>query len=160
MHYIHDLHNRYGPIVCISPREVDVADVGGFQQIHRIGGGFLKSPWYSRFRTGGINVFNAIDPGVHAVRRKALARPFSKSALRQNWETFTAAKARTAVSKIKQEADSGRADVFKWWTLLTTDIIGKLAFGEDFGMVDLGTVSRRPIFLKPACVRRDSLIPH
>ena len=87
------------------------------------------------------NVFNAIDPKVHAVRRRALARPFSKSSLRKNWESFVTKKARLAVRMIKEEtARQGCTDVYKWWTLVTTDIIGKLAFGDDFGMVEAGMV--------------------
>lgn len=141
LHYIHHLHKTYGSVVRVAPDEVDISDVDGFQKIHKIGSGFLKSPWYTRFRTGGVNIFNAIDPRVHAHRRKVLARPFSKSSLRQNWEPFVAGKARTAVARIKHEAQGGKADVYKWWTLMTTDVIGKLAFGEDFDMLDSGTVS-------------------
>jgi hypothetical protein len=44
------------------------------------------------------------------------------------------------VSKIKQDAMNGNADVFKWWTLMATDIITQIAFGGDPQMVQLGKV--------------------
>src|SRR5262245_20377429 len=40
LHYVHDLHARYGPLVRISPKEIAVNDAEAFRQIHRIGSGF------------------------------------------------------------------------------------------------------------------------
>jgi hypothetical protein len=85
LHYIHAQHLKYGPIVRTAPNEVDVSDVEAFKEIHRIGGGFLKSPWYNSFRTG-MDVFSMREPKMHAARRKMFARPFANTALRENWE--------------------------------------------------------------------------
>lgn len=40
----------------------------------------------------------------------------------------------------------GKADVFKWFTAMTTDVLGELAFGEPFRMVEKGEVSLQPCF--------------
>jgi cytochrome P450 len=141
LHYVHRLHKTYGPVVRISSSEVDIADPGGFHEIHKIGSGFVKGPWYQKFRSGGVNCFTATDPKVHARKRKALARPFSKSSLRENWESAVMKTARNTVAQIQSEAEQGNADVLKWWTFMTTDIIGQLSFGESFGMVDSGKAS-------------------
>jgi hypothetical protein len=44
------------------------------------------------------------------------------------------------VSKIKADAEQGKADVLKWWTLMAYDIITTISFGENPGMVAAGKV--------------------
>jgi cytochrome P450 len=130
--------------VRISPVEVAVADFDSFREIHRIKSGYLKSPWYQQF--GPPGVFTMIDPYQHAKRRQLLARGFSKSYLRQNWEHMVMKKAETAVGKIKRDAQTGAADILKWWTFYTTDTIGHLSFGTSFHMLEKEEVSGSPPF--------------
>ncbi|KAF4948553.1 hypothetical protein FGADI_9548 [Fusarium gaditjirri] len=139
VHYIHSLHQRYGPVVRVSPGEVAVSDLEAFSKIHKIGSGFLKSPWYDGItpnREPGIFVMR--DPYQHAARRRLFARAFSVSSLLTNWESEIRQKAELAVSNIKRDAQNTGADVFKWWTLMATDVIAHLSFGESFRMLELG----------------------
>lgn len=123
----------------ISPREIAVADPESFAAIHRIGSGFNKSPWYDSIPDG---IFAMRDPKVHSQRRKLFARAFSATELRANWEGVVRQKVELAVQKIQREAaDHGEVDVMKWWTLMTTDVIGHLSFGESFEMLEVGRVS-------------------
>ncbi len=141
--YVHDLHRRYGPIVRLTPEEVAVADVGAFAQIHKIGSGFNKSPWYDTItpdRSPGI--FTMRDPHRHSARRRLFAQPFSNSALMRNWGSEIRSKVEMAVSRMRQDAVAGEADVFRWWTLMATDLITHLCFGESFRMVEQGKVLR------------------
>ncbi|KAI1010307.1 hypothetical protein LB503_004894 [Fusarium chuoi] len=139
VHYIHALHQRYGPVVRVSPGEVDVSDPEAFSKIHKIGSGFLKSAWYDAVtpdREPGIFVMR--DPHQHAARRRLFARAFSVSSLLTNWESEIRQKTELAVHNIKRDAQSTGADVFKWWTLMATDVIAHLSFGESFRMLELG----------------------
>lgn len=87
VHYVHRLHNRYGPIVRIAPSEADVSDHQSFKEIHHISKGFLKSSWYQTFRGQPVrDLFTIQDPKAYAARRKLMARPLSKSSLRESWE--------------------------------------------------------------------------
>jgi hypothetical protein len=142
LHYIHEMHQKYGPVVRIAPNEIDVADPQMFKQIHKIGGGFTKDPWYQSFRTGDSqDVFSMIDVKDHAQRRKLLAPLWTNTALHANWEKPVYEKVQLAVAQIKKEAKAtGRADVFKWWTFMTTDVISHLAFGEPLGMLERQSV--------------------
>lgn len=46
--FIDELHQKYGSVVRIAPTEISIADVNGFKEIHRVGGGYLKSDWYGQ----------------------------------------------------------------------------------------------------------------
>lgn len=87
VHYIHRLHQRYGAAVRIAPFEADFSDLESFRAIHKINSGFLKSPWYQSFRDQPAkDLFTFLDARAHAQRRKLMARPFSYSELKTNWE--------------------------------------------------------------------------
>jgi cytochrome P450 len=137
MHYIHALHQTYGPIVQIAPAEIAVADFDSFREIHRIKSGYLKSPWYQKLTNHeSPGIFAMIDPQQHAKGRQLLARGFSKSYLRQNWESMVKEKSKLAVAKIKRDAEKATADILKWWTFYATDTIAQLSFGESFHMLE------------------------
>lgn len=140
--YVHDLHKRYGPVVRIEPHEVDVCDLDAFREVHRIGSGFVKSEWYD-LSTPGIedNVFAMTNVQKHAARRRLLARPFSRSSLMANFESLVTERAQLAVSHIKGEVSQGNCDMMKWWTLMTTDVIAQVAFGEESRLLEAGQVS-------------------
>lgn len=154
MHYVHELHRIYGPIVRLSPDEIDLADAASFHEIHRIGSDFLKSPWYMSFRVGeSPDVFSMTDPHEHAQRRKLFAPLFSNSALMQNWHSVVVDKVVTTVDKMKAELSrNGQVDVFKWWTFMTADVISHLAFGEPFGMLDKEEVRHYSLLKLPAAI--------
>lgn len=140
--YVHELHQQYGSVVRIEPGEVDVCDLDAFREVHRIGSGFVKSDWY-KLATPGIedNVFVMTSVPEHAARRRLLARPFSRSSLLSNFQDLVTERARLAVAKIKEEASKGPSDVMKWWTLMTTDVIARVAFGEESCLLEAGQVS-------------------
>ncbi|KAJ8115930.1 hypothetical protein OPT61_g2537 [Boeremia exigua] len=139
--YVDDLHRIYGDVVQIAPNEVSVADIAGVSQIHKIGSGFLKSSFYANLTpTHEPGIFAMQDPRDHTARRKLFARAFSNSSLKGNWEAEIRLKTSLAVSQIKSNATQpGKgADVLKWWTLMATDVITHLSFGESFGMLEQG----------------------
>ena len=87
--YIHNIHERYGPVVRTAPSEVDVTDLEGFKAIHKISGGFVKSPWYRVMRNQPVHeLFTMADPKMYGPRRRLLSRPFSNTSLREHWEAF------------------------------------------------------------------------
>ncbi|KAK1640660.1 cytochrome P450 [Colletotrichum phormii] len=142
MYYIHALHASYGFVVRISPHEVAVADPAGFTAIHRIGGGFLKAPWYEESNApdgGEPSIFAMRDPRKHVIRRKLLGRVFTKTSLRKEWEGVVREKVEMVVGKIRGEAEGGGcSDVLKWFTMMATDVVAHLCFGESFNMLELG----------------------
>ncbi|KAH7087003.1 cytochrome P450 [Paraphoma chrysanthemicola] len=138
--YVDDLHKKYGKVVRIGPNEVAVADLEGVSKIHNFGSGFHKSKFYedlSPDRAPGI--FAMRDPYAHGARRKLFARALNYSSLKANWSAQVKKYAETAVQKIKQDASGTKgANLLHWWTLMASDVIAHLNFGESFGMLELG----------------------
>ncbi|KAF7197679.1 Cytochrome P450 monooxygenase, partial [Pseudocercospora fuligena] len=144
IHYIDALHKKYGPFVRISPDEIAVNDSKAIKQIHGIGSGFEKSSWYDTMvAMERPTLFTMTDGKSHAARRKLLARGFSKSNIRQNWEGVMRQKVVLAVDKIRDEAarNGGMVDVLKWWTFMASDVSSHLILGEDFHTLERGEVN-------------------
>ena len=124
-------------MVRISPDEVAVADLAAYRVIHSVNDGYPKGKWYMKIVDSNmrhqdrIGMFNMTDPKAHAVRRKPFVQATSKSAVLQ-WEDSIKAKVRTTINKIGRDALAGSADILKWWTLMTNDVVCEVAFGEPF----------------------------
>ncbi|KAF6802948.1 cytochrome p450 monooxygenase [Colletotrichum sojae] len=138
--YVDDLHRRYGEIVRLSPDEISVTSVDGHKQIYATSSPCTKHEWYLRF--GGhpyLGLFTMSNRKEHAERRRMFARAFSKSQLRSQWEEVIKAITIKAVDRIAQDLrQTGKADVFKRWTFMTSDVSGELIFGESWDMLGRG----------------------
>lgn len=139
--YVHSLHQKYGPVVRVSPEEVDICDVDAVKVIHRARGGYLKLARFYRTLSAVETVFSTTDPAFHSAHRRLLANPISDSSLTR-FEPLISDRVHLAVNRMSNELESrGVMDVFKWWFYMTTDVIGELSFGESFRMLDSGEVS-------------------
>lgn len=138
---MHSLHQKYGPVVRVSPEEVDICDVDAVKVIHRARGGYLKLARFYRTLSAVETVFSTTDPAFHSAHRRLLANPISDSFLTR-FEPLISDRVHLAVNRMSNELESrGVMDVFKWWFYMTTDVIGELSFGESFRMLDSGEVS-------------------
>ncbi|KAK4503268.1 hypothetical protein PRZ48_006696 [Zasmidium cellare] len=144
IHYIHTLHQLYGPYVRISPTEIAVNDPQGSKLIHGVGSSFEKSAWYDDLTVmERPTLFTMKDKKSHAARRKLFARGFSKSNLKGHWEGVVKGKVELAVTKILEDARrrGGVVDVLKWFTLMASDVSSHLMFGESFRTLEKGEVN-------------------
>lgn len=135
VHYVHALHQKYGPIVRIAPNEVAISDPAATKEIHSVASRFHKL----HVDIGPVpNIFSMTDPKQHNTRRRLYNKSFSQASLRTHWEPRVREVVQTAVSKIRKEAQSGTADIFKWWMLMSNDIVCLLTIGEGFGLLEKG----------------------
>ena len=132
-------------MVRIAPREVAIADITAYREIHKIGTPFIKGKWYQTLNpiqhddeTAGV--FGLRDKRKAAARRKLYQQVGTKTAVRE-WESITVEIVRQAVQKIKRDAASGKADLVMWWSMMTADVLGFVAFGEPFRVVENEEVS-------------------
>ncbi|KIW16435.1 hypothetical protein PV08_06487 [Exophiala spinifera] len=138
VYYVAYLHDKYGPVVRVTPDEADFADLSALKEIHRVGGRFAKSDFYRRLVPLGQNVFAQTDPKLHASRRRLLASPISDSSLTTFEDTING-RVLLAINRAAEEMQTrGAADMFKWWLFMATDVIGELSFGESFRMLEHG----------------------
>ncbi|KAL4979516.1 cytochrome P450 [Aspergillus desertorum] len=138
--YVHALHQKYGPVVRISPSIVDISDIPASRDIHRIASPFLKAPFYRMLvRKDGESLFSTTDPEYHRRHRRLLSSPLSDTSLR-TVEPLVKSRIQLAISRIREEALSPRgvADIYKWFFFMATDIIGELSFGDSFRMLEIG----------------------
>ncbi|GAQ42808.1 cytochrome P450 [Aspergillus niger] len=137
--YVQALHRQYGPVVRVGPNAVDIADIAGVREIHRIGSGFLKSPVYELLKHDNAkSVFSATDPKFHSKHRRLLSSPFADANL-HSLEPLIEARIRFTMQRMQEEMATRKvADVQKWFFFMSSDIIGELSFGDSFRMLEQG----------------------
>ncbi|KAG6849324.1 hypothetical protein H0H93_009416 [Arthromyces matolae] len=152
---IHDLHLKYGPIVRIAPNHISIADPEALNVVYAHGNGALKSNFYDAFVSIRRGVFNTRDRAEHARKRKIVSHIFSQksvvefephirghvTALIGQWDRLydLALKGGKGPEGEGWEGRNGRLylDCLPWVNYLAFDIVGDLAFGAPFGMIEL-----------------------
>lgn len=129
-----------GPFVRVAPNEVSIADIGAYREIHKIGTRFTKAPWYQKFSPKQYDddtcaVFGIRDPQKAAARRKLFQQAGTPATVRE-WELQIVNIVDETVGKIQRDLkEKGVADLMQWFYFMTADVLGKISFGEDFGIV-------------------------
>ncbi|KAI0999052.1 Benzoate 4-monooxygenase [Podosphaera aphanis] len=139
---VDQVHKQYGKLARIQPNHVSIADETAISAIYGHGNGLLKNEYYQNFVSGAPNTFNMRNPDDHTQRRKITSHVYSAKSISQlevhvrenialfaqQWDQL-AAKAENGYAKI---------DCLLWFSLLSFDIVGDLAFGKPFGMLKKG----------------------
>ncbi|KAK0641454.1 isotrichodermin C-15 hydroxylase [Cercophora newfieldiana] len=135
------LHEKYGPVVRITPRQLSFTDANAWRDIygHLIG---HKSGLQEMQKLPALvktiddlptSIFNA-DREEHGRVRRSLAHGFSDSSMRQQ-ESTVVEFVDLLMQRLHEEADGGRKplNAEAWYNWTTFDITGSLIFGEAFG---------------------------
>lgn len=137
------LHDKYGPVVRLSPNELAFNTHQAFQDVygHRNG---RKDLGKHEIHVGavdpmpGVSTISMADHDNHARQRKALSHGFSKKALWEQ-EPIVQSFVDKLMANIDVYAQTGEVfDIVKWFNFITFDVIGDLSFGESFGCLDQG----------------------
>jgi cytochrome P450 len=131
-----------GPVVRLSPGEVDISDISAAKEIHRVNGHFLKASWYQTITPKGVhNLWNTSDPEFHKRHRRVINMFLSDTFLGQ-MQPLVDRKVQLTIEQMKRDmGDNNVVNVDKWWMLMTSDIIGELSFGESPKAIEMGEVS-------------------
>ncbi|EAU89384.1 cytochrome P450 monooxygenase pc-bph [Coprinopsis cinerea okayama7 len=151
---VHEMHKKYGPIVRIAPNHVSIADPEALGIIYAHGNGALKSEFYDAFVSIRRGVFNTRDRTDHTRKRKIISHIFSQksvvefepqirlyvSTLIRQWDRLydMALKGMSGEEGEgwRGEGDRLWLDCLPWANYLAFDIVGDLAFGAPFGMLE------------------------
>jgi len=151
---VHQMHEKYGTFVRIAPNHVSIADPDALGIVYAHGNGALKSKFYDAFVSIRRGVFNTRDRNEHARKRKIISHIFSQKSVVEfepqirlyvgqligQWDRLY------ELAKKGGEGDEGEGgwkgrdgrlwlDCLPWANYLAFDIVGDLAFGAPFGMI-------------------------
>jgi benzoate 4-monooxygenase len=139
---VDEAHKKHGVLVRIQPHHVSVADADAIPQIYGHGNGFLKSEYYDAFVSIRRGLFNTRDRAEHTRKRKTVSHTFSAKSVGQfeqyihhNLEELQKQWDSRAASR---KGDWYQMDALNWFNYLAFDVIGDLAFGAPFGMLEKG----------------------
>lgn len=138
--HITDMHNKYGPIIRITPNELAFINPQAWRDIYARKPGTHELPHDMKY-------YNATDITTtsllsshresHDTTRKLLAPGFSERALMAQepvLDTYVSLlMKRLRENCTNSNGDSVPVDMTKWMAYTTFDLIGNLAFGSDFG---------------------------
>jgi benzoate 4-monooxygenase len=139
---VHRLHEVHGPLVRITPEQVSIADPEAIPIVYGHGTGTLKSEYYDAFVSIERGLFNTRDRAQHTRKRKTVSHTFSAKSVGQ-FEQYI----HQNLSQLVKQWDSlsanaggsyAKFDALHWFNYVAFDIIGDLAFGAPFGMLERG----------------------
>ncbi|KZS98305.1 cytochrome P450 monooxygenase pc-bph [Sistotremastrum niveocremeum HHB9708] len=153
--HVHEMHKKYGTFVRLAPNHVSIADSEALQTVYAHGNGTLKSNFYDAFVSLRRGLFNTRSRPEHTRKRKIVSHIFSQKNvlefevnvkqallnLTKQWDRLCEGGVK-GISGDEGEGGwkghDGRVwfDCLPWFNYLAFDIIGDLAFGAPFGMLD------------------------
>ncbi|KAL3421023.1 Pisatin demethylase 15 [Phlyctema vagabunda] len=134
---IHGLHERFGPIVRVSPNEIDISDGEALWPIYMDKGGFAKSPIYRNFDIDGhTSMFSTLSLDERAPTAKAVLPMFSSASIRSASQIITRC-AEEMVERLKREAGTGRpVNVLNLTRSYAIDAVTSIVFGRNYGGIN------------------------
>ncbi|EKM51941.1 uncharacterized protein PHACADRAFT_101826 [Phanerochaete carnosa HHB-10118-sp] len=154
---VHALHQKYGPFVRISSKHVSIADPEALQAIYGHNSGALKTDFYDAFVAFRHNIFTSRSRLEHSRKRKYTAYAMSMKGIMEfepnvreyqhmlvrQLDTLCAVGAQGidgVLGSCPWTARDGWVlfDCMPWLNFATFDVIGDLAVGAPFGMLEAG----------------------
>ncbi|KAM0794725.1 cytochrome P450 [Usnea florida] len=139
--YYRWLHERYGPVVRVSPDELSFISVDAREEIYGLRKGGLNMEKSAIFlgAVGNVDGQTGVSLALneeHTRQRRALGHLFTNSALLQQ-ETILRLHVRKLITVLKEMAAKTQpVDFSSWYTYIAFDVIGDLCFAEPFGCLD------------------------
>ncbi|KAL4967564.1 cytochrome P450 [Aspergillus stella-maris] len=135
------LHDKYGPIVRISPNHYSVSDRAALKTIYGTGTKFAKAAWYEGWKhpdSQRWTLFPDRDFKRHGETRKRFSSLYSMSSL-VHYEEFVDSCADIFSERLREFAERGtKFNLGEWFQFYAFDVIGEITYGQRFGFLDRG----------------------
>jgi hypothetical protein len=135
---IEKLHEKYGPIIRISPDEIHLIDPGNYEKVYYIRStapskaGYFYDPFGLK-----TAAFGTTDNALHRVRRAAINPVFSRKAVLQ-LEDVIQAKTQKLVHRMEDILSEGKpVDLHHGYRALTVDIVTDYSFDNCYNQLDM-----------------------
>ncbi|PKK42155.1 hypothetical protein CI102_12562 [Trichoderma harzianum] len=113
---IHELHQKYGSVVRIGPREVSFSSRQAMKDLYGSGNKFMKGPTEHRSRQKRI-------AHVFAPASIAAVEPLVKEQVQK-------------LLHVLSKRPNQPLDVMEWFRIFALDVVGSVFFGQSFGGLD------------------------
>ncbi|TAQ87316.1 hypothetical protein B7494_g4362 [Chlorociboria aeruginascens] len=130
------LHEKYGPVVRITPDEVHLSDPDNYDTIYHVGSKYSKAPPYYSSMGIAYSTVSAMSNETHRVRRGRLNPFFSRKMvleLEDVVHTRTDKLCSVVADRLKQNRD---VDIHHGFRAVSVDIISEYAFGDCYNLLD------------------------
>ncbi|KKK24515.1 hypothetical protein ARAM_002351 [Aspergillus rambellii] len=132
---LHRLHKKHGHFVRLGPSDVSITHPDAILAIHGPGSRCTKASQYDI-----VSSFKSLqtlrDKGEHAQRRRLWSSAFGEKALR-GYEHRIRGHRQRFMNRIMEEKGNP-INITDWFMWYSFDVMGDLAFGQHFGMLDNG----------------------
>lgn len=129
------LHRKYGDFVRVGSHDLSTTHPDAVQALYGAGSKCVKGQWYDQDQPR-LSMHTSRARALHDRRRRIWSPAFSDRALR-GYERRIETHSDELVRQIGAFS-SGSVDVSKWFNLYSFDVMGDLAFGKGFGMLQSG----------------------
>ncbi|KAL2069773.1 hypothetical protein VTL71DRAFT_14452 [Oculimacula yallundae] len=130
--HVASLHERYGPIIRITPTEVSISEPDKYEKIYYIGSKYCKSAEYYSVFGATTAIFTSIDNRVHLKRRAPLNAFFSRQSV-FNIQGSVQEKVRTVCHRLDGEfGKNGVAPLHHMFNALSLDVASGYLFNHSF----------------------------
>ena len=126
-HSMKALHDRYGPVVRVSPNQLSFSSAEAWKDIYGHTTGrktFLKGTFYEPMPGEVSNLLSSRDPGMHSMMRRNLSHGFSTAALSQQ-EDLIQEYVDLFIQQIGDEKNGSVLEMTSWFNFLTFGACGE-----------------------------------
>ena len=129
------LYNKYGHFVRVGSSDLMIAHPSGVTAVHGLPTKCYKGSWYDE-DWPRQSIHTSRDHSFHGERRRLWSQSFSDKAL-HGYERRIAVYNKALIDRLGE--NSGHTiNAAKWFHYYSYDVMGDLAFGQDFGMLRSG----------------------
>ena len=137
---VHQWHQKYGPILCIGPREVSLSSPTHMRTIYTSTSRFDKSAYFDKFTAYGERaMFSTLSYHDHQAKRRMLSSFYQATNIKNaSILGFIRERARSFISSLDKERRTKKeVNIFPLVNRFAFDNITRLLYGEDHGTYSL-----------------------